>query len=203
MRSSTDIGCAWALVTGPTQEPITLAEAKAQARITDDHSNSLLLAFIKTAREEAERLMGRGLYTQTWKLTLDWWPTVIPLPMAGPLQSVTHVKYYDADGVQQTLATSYYDTDTLSLPGRVVLKPEQSWPTLQSDRRNGRIEIQYVVGSSTIADIPETWKQGIRAYVTYLDLDRDGMEDGASRARKAAEACWRDIVYWVPPTWDC
>lgn len=203
MRSSTEIGCAWTLVTAPVQEPISLADAKAQARITDDHSNDLLRSYIQAAREEAERQMGRGLYTQTWKMLLDDWANVIPLPMAGPLQSVTSVKYYDGDGALQTLATSVYDTDLVSEPGRVVLKPGQSWPSTQSEKRNGRIEITYVVGYATVSSIPERWKQGIKLWVTYLDLDRDGMEEGASRARVSAENCWNDRVEWIPPVWGC
>lgn len=201
MPSSIDIGCAWSLVTAPTQEPITLAEAKAQARITDDNSNSVLTSYIKTAREEAEQHMGRGLFTQTWKLLLDGFASVIPLPMAGPLQSVTHVKYYDTSGVLQTLATSYYDTDLVSMPGAVVLKPDQSWPSVQSEKRNGAVEIQYVVGYATVSSIPERIKQGIRMYVTYLDLDRTGMDEGAQRAKQAAYACWSERVSWIPPAW--
>lgn len=198
---SAEIGCAWTRTVEPTTEPITLAEAKQQARITDDNSNALLLSYIKTARGAAEDHLGRGLFTQTWKFMLDDWANIIPLPMAAPLASVTSVKYYDADGVLQTLATSVYDTDTVSRPGRVVLKPSQSWPTVQSERRNGRIEIVYVVGWTTQALIPEAIKQGIRMYVTYLDLDRDGMEEGARRAREAAERCWTDRIVWTPPTW--
>jgi uncharacterized phiE125 gp8 family phage protein len=201
VRGSTDIGCAWSLVTAPTLEPITLAEAKAQARITDDNSNNLLNSYIRTAREAAEEWMGRGLLTQTWKFTLDWFVNEIPLPMAWPLQSITSVKYYDEDGTQQTLATSYYDADTVSRPGQVVLKPSQSWPSVQSERRNGRVEVIYVVGYTAASAVPDLIKQGIRLYVTYLDLDRDGMEENALRARDAAQRCWSDRVEWSPPEW--
>jgi uncharacterized phiE125 gp8 family phage protein len=199
--SFTDIGCAWTLVTGPASEPITLTEAKSQARITDTNSDSLISSYITVARQEAETYLGRGLYTQTWKLSLDWFTDVIPLPMAAPLASITSVKYYDEDGTLQTLSTSYYDTDTVAQPGTVVLKPDQTWPSVQSDRRNRRVEITYVVGWSATNLIPELIKQGIRLYVTYLDLDRDGMEDRALAAKQAAERCWSDRVYWTPPRW--
>lgn len=198
---STDNKVAWVRTVNPTFEPITMDEAKRQARITDDNSNALLLSYIQTAREAAEDWLGRGIPTQTWKVTLEWFANVMPLPMAAPLQSVTSVKYYDTDGVQQTLATSYYDTDTVSRPGAVTLKPNQAWPTVQSGRYNGRVEIVYVVGWTTQALIPESIKQGIRMYVTYLDLDRDGMEEGARRAREAAERCWADRIVWTPPSW--
>ena len=198
---SNAIGTAWSLTTAPTDEPVTVNDIKLQARITDDASDELLDFYRIAAREEAERFMGRGILTQTWTLLLDGFANVIPLPMAAPLQSVTWVKYYDENGTQQTLATSVYDTDLVSRPGRVVLKAGQSWPGTQSERRNGIVEIKYVVGWTSADLVPERIKQGIRQYVTYLDLDRDGMEVRALDAKLAAERCWDDRIHWSAPCW--
>ena len=196
-----EIGTAWSLTTAPTDEPVTVNDVKLQARITDDASDELLDFYRIAAREEAERFMGRGILTQTWTLLLDGFANIIPLPMAAPLQSVTWVKYYDENGTQQTLATSVYDTDTVSRPGRVVLKVGQSWPGTQTERKNGIVEIKYVVGWTSADLVPERIKQGIRQYVTYLDLDRDGMEVRAQDAKLAAERCWDDRINWVAPCW--
>jgi uncharacterized phiE125 gp8 family phage protein len=196
-----EIGCSWTLQTSASGPALTLSDAKAHLRITDNASDLVVAQYIAAATEEAEQYMGRGLITQTWKLVLDWFPNEVQLPMAAPLQSVTSVKYYDEDGTQQTLATSYYDTDTVSRPGKVVLKPAQSWPSVQAERRNGRVEIIYVVGFTSDEAIPERIKQGLRQFVAYLDLDRDGLEPLALNARQAAERCWSDRVVWSPPTW--
>ncbi len=194
---------AYALVTGPAQEPITLDEARRQARIVGEDSDTLLRSYIVTARQEAETTMRRALFTQTWRHDLEEFEEVMPLPMAAPLQSVTHVKYYDTDGVLQTLSASYYEVDTLATPGRIVRAPDVSWPALQADRRTGRVQITYVAGWVTVASIPEKIKQGIRMYVTYLDSDRDGAEmfgnvSVGEKARESAYACWSDVVHWVP-----
>ena len=196
-----DIGTAWTLVTGPTTEPISLTDVKLQSRIEDDNSNAILLSYITAAREACEAYMGRGLLTQTWKLLLDGFARRMPLPMAAPLASVTSVKYYDGTGTQQTLATSVYDTDPVSRPGTVVLKVGQTWPVVQSERRNGIVEIVYVVGWTEPELVPERIKQGLRQYVTYLDLDRDGMEDRALEALNAAYRCWSDRICWTSPEW--
>lgn len=188
----------WALVTGPTTEPITLADAKQQARITQPNDETIITEYIAAAREQAEEYMNRGLVTQTWQLTLDWWYDVMYLPRAAPLQSVTTVQYYDTTGTLQTLAASVYDVDLVSRPGRVVLKPNQVWPALQSTPYTPRVIITYVIGWTSAASIPERIKQGIRMYVAYLDSDREGLED-AEKARAAAEACWSDRVYWIEP----
>ena len=193
------------LVTAPTDEPITLAEAKAQARITDDHSNGLLRSYIQTAREAAEQILGRGLLTQTWRQERADFADVMWLPMAAPLQNdagaspstAPIVEYYDTDGTLQTLATSVYDVDTVSRPGRIVRAAGQSWPAVQCDRQAGRVRITYVVGWISPAEVPEQIKQGIRSYVTALDADRDGMHERAEEARFAAERCWMDRVYHI------
>lgn len=181
---------------------MTLDEVRGQARISDVNSDSQLNAFIGTAASEAEDYLGRGLLTQTWQLVLDHFANVIPLPMAAPLQSVTSVTYYDDAGVQQTLSTSIYDIDTVSRPGHVVLKAGQAWPTVQSERRNGRVTITYIVGWTTPDAIPERIKQGIRQYCTYLDGNRDGMDAiGGLAALQAAQRCWSDRIWWTPPRW--
>jgi len=193
------VSASWTLVTAPTQEPISLTEAKQHAKITQGNDDASLARYIRTARETAEDYMDRALFTQTWLLTLDSFDDVIYLPRAAPLQSVTTVKYYDSNGVQQTLSSTYYTVDVQSRPGRIVRAVSQSWPSVQSQRYVGRIEITYVCGYTTVAAIPERIKQGIRMYVAYMDSDKEGMED-PEKARRAAEACWEDRVRWLPPT---
>jgi uncharacterized phiE125 gp8 family phage protein len=180
---------------------VDIAEAKGHLRITDNQNDGQIASYIAAATEEAEQYMGRGILTQTWKVVFDWFANEMPLPMAAPLQSITSVKYYDTDGTQQTLSTSYYDTNTVRRPGAVVLKAGQSWPSVQSERRNGRVEIIYVCGWTSADAVPERIKQGIRQFVAYLDLDRDGLEPAALAARQAAERCWSDRISWTPPDW--
>lgn len=188
----------YSLVTAPTSEPITSTEAKAQARITDTNSDTLIASYIAAARQAAEEYLGYGLYTQTWRYDLSEWADIIPLPMALQLQSITSVKYYDADGTLQTLDASYYTTDTLARPARIVRAADVSWPTLQADRLTGKIQITYVVGWSSTANIPERIKQGIKMYVTYLDANRDGLDPDAD-IPAPIRACWSDRMYQLEP----
>ncbi len=202
------IQCDWTIVTAPAQEPISLDEAKLQASIQQGDENLLINGYIKAARSACENFLNRALFTQTWRLSLSSFADVIWLPMAAPLQNDSGanpstapvVEYYDADGAQQTLATSYYLVDTTSEPGRIVRAPNQTWPTVQSDRLTGRVTITYVAGWSSVDDIPENIKQGIRLFVAYQDADRIGGLDG-DNARRAAEALWSSAghVYWKEP----
>ncbi len=195
----------WAIVTPPAVDVLTLIEAKQHAKILYNDDDAVIYRFIRTATEAAEEALQRGLYTQTWQLSLSHFAEVMYLPMAAPLQNDPDastepiVQYYDADGVLQTLDSTYYTVDTSSRPGSIVRASSMSWPTLQSDRQSMRVFITYVVGWTSIDLIPERIKQGMRTYVAYLDCDREGLEENAERALSASMNCWLDRVSWIEP----
>jgi len=200
---------AWNIVTGPVEEPISIAEIKAQARVTHDREDALLYSYIVAAREAAESYLSRGLLTQTWRMDLEYWPDVVSLPMAAPLQNdalaspstAVAVQYYNSTGVLTTLATTYYAVDTTSTPGQVVRAPLQSWPTLQSDRSLS-VVITYVVGWTAPDLVPETIKQGIRLLAASMPRPRDTAVD-MDAVTRAAQACWdrAGCLSHIPP--DC
>jgi len=194
-------GISWVLVTPPAAEPVLLAEARDHAKYSQTDNDAALGRFLIAARQAAEDYLGRGLITQTWKLTLPEFYDVMYLPMAAPLQSVTTVKYYDINNTQQTLASTFYDVDITTRPGRLCRASQQVWPAIAPNRLVGRVEITYVVGfGADGTTVPERIKQGIRMYLTYLDADRDGMELAGEQAMKAAESCWTDRVRWIEPS---
>lgn len=133
------------LVTAPAFELITLEEAKDHLRVDGVDEDALIEALTTTARQYVEKRCAIALYTQTWDWFLDCWPTCplqVPRP---PLQSVTHIKYYDTDGVLQTLSASVYQADTSSRPGRIALADGQTWPLLQSQKLSA-VQVRFVAG---------------------------------------------------------
>src|SRR5690348_5785828 len=58
------------LIAGPGEEPVSLAEAKAFARVDGSDEDALVSALIAAARLHVESLTGRALVTQTWRLVL-------------------------------------------------------------------------------------------------------------------------------------
>jgi uncharacterized phiE125 gp8 family phage protein len=195
-----EIATSWAVTTAPAEEPVSIEEAKLYVGITDVDSDALVEGWIRTARHAAEDYLGRGLFTQTRKFFLSDFANVMPLPMAAPLAEVTSVKYYDADGAFQTLSTDVYAADTEARPGAVVLKPDQTWPSLHSTRLQWRVEITYVVGWTSRALIPDRIKQGILIYVKGLDLERS-QPGAALAAEQQAARCWDDRISWTAPHW--
>ena len=143
------------LITGPTVEPLTLAEVKQHLRISHTDEDSIIEIYIRAAREYLEGpygFLGRALVAQTWDLILDEFPDneiKIPLP---PLQSVDSVNYYDADGNEQVVDSDSYYVDNASEPGWVV--PVDYWPSsLVLDAVNS-VRIRFVAGYPATSDSP-------------------------------------------------
>lgn len=147
------IRTAWQLVTAAATPLISVEEAKSHLEVTVNDWDADIARRIRSAIQQTERELGRGLVTQTWKYVQDIFTDVLWLPMAAPLQSVTSVKYYDTAGALQTLSTSVYLQDLLSEPGRVVLAPNQAWPATQANRLLA-VEVTYVVGWTTVDTVP-------------------------------------------------
>lgn len=158
------------LVTPPAAEPITLTEAKAHLNVTSSTLDTYITGLITTVRRSIERYLNRAILTQTWKVYADCWKSemVIPYPR---LQSVTHVKYYDINGTQQTLATDQYWVVASDEPGRIVRREDVTYPELQHGRPDA-IEIQYVAGwlataaSPDFGVIPDEIKHAMKVMLT-------------------------------------
>jgi len=139
------------LITAPASTPVTLAELKAHCRIEDTDSDTELQIYLDAATEHLDGYtgtLGRCIVTQTWELVLDKFPSSAILLELGPLQSVTSVKYYDTDGVEQTVDSANYTVDTASLHGWVVPDAGFSWPSTL-DAVNV-VKVRYVAGYTSV-----------------------------------------------------
>jgi len=167
------------LITAPTVEPLTAAEAKAHCRVTISDDDTLIGNLITAARLYAEAVCRRAFIAQTCELYLDTWPKAsaieIPLP---PLSSVTSVKYIDADGQETTLASSAYIVDTVTEPGRVVLKEGQSWPGVTLRAVNGVI-VRFVAGGADAAAVPKHIKQALLLLIGHWYENRETIVVGS------------------------
>jgi uncharacterized phiE125 gp8 family phage protein len=163
------------VVTGPTAEPVTLAEAKRQLFLaeSDTQSDAELVSRIQAAREQWEHDTDSYLLTQTLSVTAEMFAgRDIVLP-GEPLQSVTHVKYYDDANTLQTLSTSLYSVD---LQERAVrLNWNITWPTTYI--RWDAVQVEFVVGRSAAHEVPAIAKQAILLLMTYYHFGNRGDND--------------------------
>lgn len=155
------------LVTAPTVEPITVADAKAHMRIGHNEDDALIAALITASRRLCETITRRALITQTWDLYLDAFPAgrAIQLPKS-PLQSVTTVTYTDEDNTTTTFASTNYVVDTVSVPGCVVLTPSADWPSVNLWSVNA-VKVRYVAGYGVATAIPETVKLAMKMVIGH------------------------------------
>lgn len=145
------------VTTDAAAEPLTLAQVKSWERIDHSADEDDLNALIKAARQRIEGDTSRAFVNKTLTLTLDAVPlnNIITLPV-GPVSSVASITSYATDDTSSVVATSVYRVDTSSVPGRVVLKDGQVWPT--GLRRQNALSIVFVAGygaaASNITDTP-------------------------------------------------
>lgn len=166
------------LVTPPTQEPLTIADARAQCRIDLTDEDVLLLGYIQAARDQLETEMRRQFLTATYRYGCDTFGGhhCLRLPRP-PLQSVTSVSYIDTAGATQTLATTVYGVDTLSEPGKIYLKEGQSWPSLRE--QPNAVQVVYVAGWPSPALVPAEIKQAMRLLIGHWYEQREATADKA------------------------
>lgn len=171
------------LITAPTIEPVTLAEARLHLNVTAPEDDTLIAELIRVAREQAEKELQRQLCQATWDYYLDDWPgdeIQVPKP---PLSSVTSVKYYDENGAQQTLSSTYYNVDTVSEPGRIWLAYGYTWPNLQT-QYPAAVVIRFVAGVQTAVEVPASVRSWILLQVGALYEHREAFStDVAGRHR--------------------
>ena len=147
-------------ITAPVLDPVTQSEVYRHLRVVEDATEKAYAdAVAEVAREYVEQHTGTALLTQTWEITFDeWWQGVLELPYP-PLQSVTSIKYLDADGVEQTLSASSYTVTTGDPVGFVQLKSDITVPVIKSEA--GAVRIRFVSGYTAAANVPASLKQAV------------------------------------------
>jgi uncharacterized phiE125 gp8 family phage protein len=167
----------WTRKTAPTTEPVTKAEAKLHIRHAldagDTTEDALLDRLIAAARDWVQDYTGRSLYTQTWQCSLACFPERLWLPMSTPLQSVTHVKYYDADNVLQTLSSSVYTLPAFHEPALLMRVQSESWPGVYT--REDAVQIEYVTGATSATAIPQPLTQAVLLLVGHWYEQREAV----------------------------
>jgi len=171
----------------PTSEPVSKTEVKKHLRLVTTTAEAdaytteddLLDRLITVARIQAEQETGRAFITQTKTFYLDQWPdcNFIRLPYP-PLQSaIVTYRLEDDAGYDNILST--VDTDIVSEPGRIVLQPNESWPsgTLYSDKP---IKIEFVCGYGLAVAVPAPIKAAILLKISDLYENRGEVVTGVA-----------------------
>ena len=172
------------LKTAPTVTPITVAEAATHLFVLDElEHDTYIETLVDTATAWVEQYLQCRLITQTWYAYYDTFPAgPLNVPF-GTLQSITSVKYTDVDDVESTFAASSYDVDTNSIPGRIVLKDGEVWPT-DTMRPMNPIVIEFVTGYGLAASVPTPIKHAMKMLIGHWFENREDVIVSSMQAQE-------------------
>lgn len=143
--------------TQPTEEPLTLAEAKLYLRVDGTDDDTLITNMMLAVRRAAEQYLRRTLVTRQWKLAYDTdAPLEVRLPMGG-VTSIIRVTKVAEDATTEDVSASLYALNA----ARTVLCFTQAITA-------HRVEIVYQAGYSAAAAVPASIRQGMLAHLTEL-----------------------------------
>ena len=157
-------------VTPPTQEPVTLDEAKTHLRIDHDTEDKIIERWIRAAREYTESHTGKRWYTQTLRYMLEFFPPggEIRLPVE-PVSAISLFTYQDVDDVTVTLTSSDYQTWLDHSPPLISPNPFAIWPITKYAKLNA-VKIEFTAGATT--EVPEQVGEAIFLTLGYWDGNR-------------------------------
>jgi len=170
------------VITPPTQEPLSVPEAKEHLRAGDNDDN-YITDLVICAREYCEEKQACCYYTQTLEMTLDRWPwdsDRFTLPRATPLQSVTSMIYKDQTGAATTWGPANYIVDTDTTPGQIVLPYGQMWPITVLYPVGG-VRVRYIAGTdptSPARPFPARIRHAMRLLIGHWYENREAATIG-------------------------
>lgn len=161
------------LITPPDILPITLDETKAHLKTEDiDTEDAFVDTLIKAATNFAQEYTYRQFITATYEQYFDEFP-IDEFKLEKPkLQSITSIKYQDADGAEQTLPDDVYEVNDKSDIGTVRRKDGQSYPT--TDNVYNAVTVRFKAGYGDSADdVPDLLRSTLKVMVSYLFENRE------------------------------
>lgn len=156
-------------VTQPVVEPVSLSEAKVQARVDGEADDAYIQTLISVARQYVEDQLDITILTTTWEASYDLfpvWAIILPRPM---LQAGTvTITYRLGDGATSTKSSAAGDfrVDTRTVPGRIFPNWSQTWPAVRGDENS--VVVNYTAGfGDDGSSVPPIYKHLIMTLVAH------------------------------------
>lgn len=174
--------------TAPTEDVLTVEEAKNQVGFANDDDEVRLGELVKDATHEAQNASGRQFISAVYEYYLDAFLERIVLPRP-PLISIDSFQYRDEDDNLLAVPSTVYQADDKSEPAAIVRRSGQFWPTTKDEKNV--IVITYTAGyGSDRAAVPARYRDAVRFLVDYY---YDGAAD-SDLYTAAMRILWREKV---------
>lgn len=151
----------------PSDTPVSLTEVKAHLDVSYTDKDTQITAILNAAvgyLDGWSGILGRCLFTQTWRQDFDDFRSCLRLPLF-PVASISSVKYLDTEEVEQTITSTNYRLLEDDLGAYVRFDDDYSFPSLNVTDRPA-VSITYVAGQAA-ADIPPALKHAILLLVRH------------------------------------
>lgn len=136
----------------PSSPAVSVDEIKRWSRSADFSDDDDILEMMVAAAQaavEGPNGIGLALTPQTWKLSLDYFPCEITIPL-GPVTAITSISYTDANGDTATVSDWRVDLD--SSPCKIWPARDTAWPAITCEP--GAVKVTFDCGfTETPADL--------------------------------------------------
>lgn len=171
------------LVTAPTEQPVSLAEAKVHCLEDTAEQDTYITSLILAATAHCDYqygITGRALITQSWSIA-DSGPSLdltFSIPIT-PVKSLTSITYFDSSNVSQTLDVDDFQLIQSGMQAYIVPDDGTDWPDMFD--RVDALTVEVVAGFGTVASglVPPTIKQAILVLVCHWFENRETVVIGA------------------------
>ena len=184
-------------ITPPSGEPLSLADAKAFARIGSDHDDGLVGQLLAAARARVEAETGMALMRRTLRLKLSDWPAGVVdrgglcLPR-HPAAGLVAVRLTDGDTSEDV--THRFEIEVGLSP---VLRPVPFGAWVWPMSIHQWIEIDWEAGFGDAEDVPEDLVQALKIIVAHGFEHRDASDwraqDQLNDRLETVYQAWRKV----------
>jgi uncharacterized phiE125 gp8 family phage protein len=161
------------LTSAPAVLPVSRAECKLHLRVDGTDEDSLIDIYLAAAvahLDGEDGWLGRAIVAQTWAQDFDAFARPLLLGLA-PVTAISSVKYYDVDGVLQTVdAASYALINGADAP-EVRFDTDYSFPVVRTDKPV--LTVTFVAGYGDDSHVPAAIKAGILLMVGDMYQSRE------------------------------
>ncbi len=170
------------LLTPPTSEPVTLAQAKDWLKVDSTEDDEILALLITAARRYVEAETRRLLPAQTWRMTRSAWPQWyrIAVPLC-PVNSIVAVRVRDGAGVFQPVPLARFMLDNGQNGGFIFV--DGTVPSPQLALPSG-IQFDMECGYGNAENVPAPLRHAILMLVAYWYEHRAATETDTKRTKR-------------------
>jgi len=164
-------------VKAPAVLPVSLEELKQAARVDFADDDQILMTYLQAAVDHLDGyhgILGRAIINQDWRIWAHEWPVGgIVLPFGDVSQAT--FRYYDSNGLKQTLDAAFYELIEMATGAVIRFKPSFTAPLLDEDNYKS-VEVTFTCGyGADAASVPASIKVAIMLLATHWYENREAV----------------------------